>query len=100
MFVPGRRGGFGRGSRGYGGGPDGGSQGYGGGPDGGFQGYGGGPRRGRGPGIIMPFLALIGRAHPNDPGGGVLNMPAQNEEEPKRFSLLEYLGELLLQFFS
>lgn len=73
------------------------------GPDGGPQGYGGGPRRGRGPGRgrgFIPFFALIGHTHPDDPGGGVLDMPAQNEEEPKRFSLLEYLGELLLQFFS
>lgn len=78
--------------------------GNGGGPNGGPQGYGGGPRRGRGPGrgrgAFIPFFALIGHTHPNDPGGGVLNMPAQNEEEPKQFSFLEYMGELLLQFFS
>ena len=58
------------------------------------------PGQGGGPVVFFPFISRIGRAHPNDPGGGVLNMPAQNEEEPKRFSLLEYLGELLLQFFS
>lgn len=76
------------------------------GPDGGFQGYRGGPgpRRGRGPGrgrgAFIPFFGLIGHAHPDDPGGGVINRSAENEEEPKQFSLLEYLGELLLQFFS
>ncbi len=79
------------------------------GPDGGFQGYGGEPgprrgrglRRGRGPGRgRIPFFGLIGYAHPDDPGGGVINGSAENEEEPKQFSLLEYLGELLLQFFS
>ena len=72
--------------------------GNGGGPDGGPQGNGGGPRRGRG--AFIPFFGLIGHAHPDDPGGGVINRSAENEEEPKQFSLLEYLGELLLQFFS
>ena len=68
---------------------------------GGRRGYGDGPGRGPGPGPgHIPFFGLIGHAHPDDPGGGVINRSAENEEEPKQFSLLEYLGELLLQFFS
>lgn len=68
---------------------------------GGRRGYGDGPGRGPGPGPgHIPFFGLIGYTHPDDPGGGVIDTSAENEEKPKQFSILEYLGELLLQFFS